>query len=162
MRFTPKTKEEINESKLYPEGEYSFEVYQVVEAVSKNGNDMLKVMLRVYKPDGTFIFVTDYLMESVMYKLLHFCEATGLEDLYHTGTINADDTGVVQEFTGKTGTLKLGIQKSADYPDRNVVKDYLPTPEAKTARPAVKQTIKKASAAAQAPIDDMDDSDIPF
>lgn len=160
MRFTPKTADEIASDRLLAEGEYDFEVTQVVEAVSSKGNDMLKVFLKVYKPDGSFILVTDYLMESIMYKLLHFCEATGCQDLYHSGTIKGDDSGEVIEFKGKQGRLKLGIQKSADYPDKNTVKDYIADAGSKAARPAPKKTVKQASAAAQAP-DDFEDS-IPF
>ncbi len=160
MRFTPKTADEIASERLLPDGEYDFEVTQVVETVSTKGNDMLKVFLRVFKPDGSFVLVTDYLMESIMYKLLHFCEATGCEELYHSGMIKGDDSGTVNEFTGKQGRLKLGTQKSADYPDKNTVKDYIAAN--KGAAKAKRPTVKQMSAAAQAPVkDDMAD-DIPW
>lgn len=149
MRFTPKTKEEIEEERLIPEGEYSFEITESVEYTSKSGNEMFKMFVTVYKPDGKFIQVIDYVGPQMMYKLLHLCEATGLEDEYHQGALEADF------FKGKTGTLKLGIQKSDDYPDKNTIKDYLPDEEPKKKRPPTSKEIQK-------PLDDDMEDEIPF
>lgn len=159
MRFAPKTEEQINEERLLPEGEYSFEVESVYETQSKAGNDMLKVNLKVYKPDGNFVFVTDYLLESIPHKLLHFFEATGLQSLYHSGEVHPDGMGEIVEFKGKSGMLKLTVQKSDDYPDKNSVKDYTPADGAKESRPMTK---KQATTEAQKPLDDGLSDDIPF
>lgn len=121
MRFTAKTDKEIAEEKLIPEGEYSFEISGAVDKQSKAGNDMIELTVRVYKPDGNFFLLSDYLMEAMLYKVSHCAQACGLHDRYMSGELAAD------EFIGKTGTLKIGIQKdkNGQYPDKNVVKDYV-------------------------------------
>ena len=119
MKFTPKTKQEINEDRMLPAGEYSFQISGAEDTTSKAGNEMIKLTLRVFKPDGKFLLVDDYLLEAVLYKILHLCEATGLKDKYDAGQIAA------QDFIGKTGMLKLGVQKSEQYGDKNQVKDYI-------------------------------------
>jgi Protein of unknown function (DUF669) len=121
MKFTPKSDKEIAEERLLPEGEYGFEISQGVEKTSKAGNEMIELTVRVFKDDGSFLLVTDYLMESMMYKVSHAAKACGLEDKYNMGKLTGDD------FVGKTGQLKLGIQKdkNGQYPDKNVVKDYI-------------------------------------
>lgn len=157
MRFTPKTEKEIVEERLWPEGEYDFSVSQAVEATSKAGNEMIKAFVTVYRPDGKVMELTDYLMESMLWKLLHFCEATGLSDLYHSGQIVGDGMGEIVEFKGKEGRLKLGIQKSDDYPDKNVIKDYISSDDAAPRPKKAKVTNEQV----QKPLDDLED-EIPF
>jgi len=160
LRFTPKSEKEIEEERLIPEGTYGFEVTQAVQTESKSGNDMIKVMMKVFKPDGNFVFVTDYIVltDNMMYKLLHFCQATGLEEAYESGEFALDDAGALADFTGATGELKLGIQKSDDYPDRNTVKDYIKAEASK----AKKKTKLQLSKEAQKPLDDDLEDEIPF
>jgi hypothetical protein len=119
MRFTPKSEKEINEEKLLPEGDYPFEISGAENATSKKGNPMIKITVRVYKPNGQFILVTDYLMEAMLYKLLHCCQACGLEDQYNKGALDPE------MFIGKTGMLKLKIDPESDYPAKNSIKDYI-------------------------------------
>lgn len=121
MKFTPKTDKELAEEKLLPEGEYGFEISGAEEKISKAGNDMIVLTVRVFKDDGSFILVTDYLLESIMYKINHACKACGLFDKYELGELSARD------FIGKTGHLKLVIQKdkNGEYPDKNSIKDYI-------------------------------------
>lgn len=106
MKFTPKSDKELAEERLLPEGEYGFEISGAVDKVSKAGNDMIELTVRVFKDDGNFLLVTDYLMEAILYKVAHACKACGLYDRYENGNLEADD------FVGKTGQLKLGIQKT--------------------------------------------------
>lgn len=119
MKFQPKTEQEIQEERLLPEGEYSFQISGAEDTQSKAGNDMIKLTVRVFKPDGNFLLVDDYLVEAMLYKVLHLCEATGLKEDYDAGQLDS------QKFIGKTGMLKLGIQKSDAFPDRNTIKDYI-------------------------------------
>lgn len=121
MKFKPKSDKELAEERLLPEGQYSFEISQAENRISKAGNEMIELLVRVYKPDGSFMLVSDYLMESVLYKVSHASKACGLEDSYNKGELKADD------FIGKTGYLKLGIQKDKNgvYPDKNMVRDYI-------------------------------------
>lgn len=159
MRFTPKTDKEIEEERLLPEGEYSFEVTQAVQYRSKAGNDMMKVMMKVFKPDGKHILITDYLGEMMLYKLKHFFDATGLQELYEAGEVHTNDLGEYEDLHGATGELKLGIQKSDDYPDRNNVKDYIPADGDKE-KP--KQNKKKVLKEMHKPLDDDMEDEIPF
>ncbi len=141
-----KTKEQLLEESLLPAGEYSFQISAAEPAVSKSGNDMIVLTVRVFKPDGNFILITDYLLEAMQFKLVHACEACGLYDKYLTGEIHPGD------FIGKTGVLKLGVQKSDDYPDRNTIKDYVAEKKADILKDALSNLI-----------DGDDDSDeIPF
>lgn len=121
MKFTPKSDKELAEERLLPEGTYGFEISGGEDKTSKAGNDMIELTVRVFKPDGSFLLVTDYLMEAILYKVSHAAKACGLEDKYMAGSLSG------QDFIGKTGELKLGIQKDKNgtYPDKNVVKDYI-------------------------------------
>lgn len=120
MRFTPKTEKQLKEERLLPEGDYPFQISEAESAVSKKGNSMIKIGVRVFKPDGQFIMVTDYLMEAMLYKLLHCCQACGLEENYNQGMLEPD------MFIGKTGMLKLKVDPEKDgYPAKNSIKDYI-------------------------------------
>jgi len=150
MRFAAKTQKEIDESKLIPEGEYSFEVSSAADKISKSGNEMIEVWLRVYKPDGSFIQIADYLLESIPHKLLHICETLGLSAKYQSGQLTGNDFQ-----PGMAGKLKLGIQKdkTGNYPDRNAVKDYIVDGKAEIPKDGLSKMLDKK--------DDMEDS-IPF
>lgn len=135
MKFTPKTEEEVG-FKLLDAGIYDFDVMTALDKVSQAGNDMIELKLAVYGPDGNARHIFDYLMEKIEYKLRHAADACGLLDKYETGEFGAED------FIGKAGKLKLGIQKdkTGQYPDKNTVQDYIkrdnlaePAPTRKTA-----------------------------
>jgi hypothetical protein len=101
---------------------------------------MIELTVRVFKPDGSFSLVTDYLLESMAYKLRHAAVACGLEKTYDAGTLKADD------FIGKEGMLKLNIQKdkNGQYPDRNSVKDYIVPKEGDSKVVIPKDALSKA------------------
>jgi hypothetical protein len=151
MRFTPKSEKEIAEANLLSEGEYPFEVSTGADKISKSGNEMIELWVRVYKPDGSFNQVVDYLLESMAYKLRHAAEACGLLDKYEAGTILGTD------FVGKTGMLKLGItkDKNGQYPDKNGIKGYIVPKEGDAKVTPPKDALAKTLS------DDLAD-DIPF
>jgi len=122
MKFQPKTEKEIAESNLWPVGEYSFEIIEGTDEISKSGNEMIKLKVHVFNDEGNLKTITDYLLESIAYKLHHAAAACNLTDKYEEGELQGHD------FVGKTGTLKLGrqIDKSGQYPDKNSISDYLP------------------------------------
>lgn len=126
MRFEPKSEADVASANLFPAGTYDFEVQAAEDQVSKAGNEMIKLTLRVYAQDGSFTTVFDYLLESVAYKLRHAAAACGLMRAYDSGRLEASD------FEGRSGRCKLRIQKDKDgqYPDKNTVSDYLPQPDA--------------------------------
>lgn len=143
MKFTPKTQKELDDDAMMPEGIYPFVISGAEDKQSKAGNEMMELTVRVFKEDGTFNLVSDYLLEKLMYKLLHCTEACGLTKEFESGELTAED------FIGKEGMLKLGIQDAqGDFPARNTIKDYL-APEKVEAEP-----VKKA-------LDDLED-EIPF
>lgn len=120
LTFQPKTEEELKKTVLLPKGEYDFEVIGAEEAVSKQGNDMIKLTLKVYDTDGTTTTVFDYLLASLEYKVKHFCDTTGLIAEYQSGALTVD------MCLNKCGKCKLDIEKdkTGKYDDKNVVKDY--------------------------------------
>lgn len=131
MKFQPKSAKEIAESGLLPEGEYPFEISGGTDKVSKTGNEMIELVVRIYKPDGSFSIVYDYLLESMAYKLRHAAEACGLLHEYESGILLGEN------FIGKTGTLKLKIQKDKNgvYADKNTISDYIVLKEGETPAP---------------------------
>lgn len=117
MRIDPKTQEEIDAENMLEKGIYDFEVIRAEDKVSKKGNEMIKATLKVFHGDSSQL-VDDYLMEAMMAKLLHFCNETGLSDLYQAGELHAADC------VGRCGRVKIDIEPAGEFPAKNVVKDY--------------------------------------
>lgn len=119
MNFAPKTEKEIAEANLLEPGVYDYEVVYAQDKVSKSGNDMIELKLRIFSDRGERL-IHDYLLEAIAYKLRHFCESAGILSQYEAGSLIAEDC------LGKAGKLKLGIQrdKTGAYPDKNTVQDY--------------------------------------
>lgn len=149
MKFTPKSENEIASENLIQPGTYDFEIVDAENALSKNNNEMVKLKLHVFDDNGNARIVFDYLLESMAYKLRHAADACRLLDKYETGHLIAED------FKGKTGKLKLAIQKSKDplYADKNVVADYVKRESAADSAPQAKPEKQVAA--------DLDD-EIPF
>lgn len=119
LSFQPQTEEEV--LNLLKPGIYSFEVKVAEDAVSKKGNPMIRLSMVTWDDKGRERYITDYLMTAMMFKIKHFCEATGLEDKYNAGSFSAADC------VGKAGKFKLRIddgQKSG-YAPKNEVQDYV-------------------------------------
>lgn len=117
----PLNAKQLKEGDLIPKGVYSFEVVNAEEAVSKSGNDMIKITLKIWMENGRERMIDDYLLEALEFKLGHFAETTGLLDQYNNKVLNAMDC------IGKTGLVKIIIKsdKSGVYPDKNSVIDYV-------------------------------------
>lgn len=151
MRFTPKTKEELDFENLLPKGEYDFEIVKSEDAVSKKGAEMIKVNLKVFHDSG-FQFVTDYLMEKMAYKLRHFFEAIGEINAYNEGSVQAVN------LVGCCGKVQIDIEPAGEFPAKNVVKDY-----GSKAKKAAEKEAAKPSFVRQAEADNLKDKeDIPF
>ena len=120
MKITPKTEKELASENLLEPGIYDVEVMEAKESVSKKGNEMIKLKLRVFSDRGER-HIYDYLLDSVSFKVRHFCEAVGLLEIYEAGTLLAIDC------FGRAGKAHIAIQKdkTGEYPDRNGVKDYI-------------------------------------
>lgn len=121
ISFKPKTEKELAEAKLWPKGDYAFEVLEAEEAEDKNGNGMFKLKVKVINDQGKSQNIFDYVSGTWMeFKLRHLAEACGLLAEYEGGEMEA--FGLV----GKTGYCKVGISKdkNGEYPDRNSIADY--------------------------------------
>lgn len=160
MNFVAKSEEELKAELVMPEGEYDFEVIEAADAVSKKGNDMIVVKLKVFAPDGGFRLVTDYLMAKMAFKLRHFCETTGMMDRYEAGGLMA------RHCEGRSGRVLLQVEperKSDDgaktYPPKNSVGDYAKAP---ASGEAASGKYRKASVPTPGGANDMEDEEIPF
>lgn len=122
MQFTPKTEEQV--SRLLAEGLYQYEVIKAVEKVSKNGNPMIELLLKIFDDEsGRTSLVTDYLMvhPDMEHKIRHFCYSNDLVSNYEKGRL--DDVMCV----GQVGKCRIRIRKDKEgkYPDKNVIADYV-------------------------------------
>ena len=123
MRFTPKTDAQIAAAGLWPVGEYDFEIKDAAEKQSQSGNDMIELHVTVFNAHGDRTTIFDYLVhtEKAAYKVKHFAEATGLDEQYTRGEIDAN------ACLNRSGRCKLIIKKdtSGQYPDKNEIRDYV-------------------------------------
>lgn len=152
MRFTPKSEHEIEAENLLPKGRYDFEVVKAEDAVSKKGNEMIKVCLKVFAPNGGTPFVWDYLLEAFLGKLLNFCSATGLMEAYNNGDLQAD------MLFGRCGKVDIDTEPaSGNYKAKNVVVDYVRGDDVNVGTPSGgKRTIEVSTSSG------MEEDDIPF
>lgn len=159
------TKEEADANASGPvwkSGTYDFEIHDASEEISKAGNEQIKLTVWIFDSNGERKTCFDYLgaAANVQWKVRQFAASVGLISQYESGELD------VNEIVDRTGKLKLGIQKSAEYGDQNKVIAYLeaedqPTKVARpaTARPAPARRAEPARGGSTG--GDMDDS-IPF
>jgi hypothetical protein len=122
MNFKPCTEQEIAEMKLWPKGEYPFEILNALEKASKkSGKPMIELRLKLSNGKGQAKSIKDYLMPQMPEKLRHAAIVCGLLDKYLSGSLSDVD------FVGRTGRLRLGVEKDkgGQYPPKNVVLDYV-------------------------------------
>lgn len=123
MKVTPISEADARAAGLWKRGLYDFEVLTAIETLSKAGNDMIELELRVFTTEGKGRVFKDWLVSSdgVAYKVRHFASAAGLLPQYEKGELRAADC------VGKTGRCQIGIEKGKDpYPDKNKINDYAP------------------------------------
>ncbi len=111
MDFVP-LKDKDRSAKQLPTGIYYFEVIEATEKVSRNGNRMIELALRITDGNGLKRTLTDYLFSTIRpKKLCAAAMACGLVEAYDTGRLSAED------FLGKSGRVKVGIEAAKDpYP----------------------------------------------
>jgi hypothetical protein len=121
MRYTPRTEQEEAAAMLIPAGTYEGVVQNATEKKSKNGNDMIELMVTLYTSEGEHN-VFDYLVSSEAplstRKIRHFCRSAGLN--YEAGEL----TDVM--CMAKNVRCVVGVQKNPGYPPKNVIDDYEP------------------------------------
>jgi len=164
LKINPMSAEEAyrakNEGKLknhvFPKGKYEFKVYSAEAAISKTGNQMIKVTLRLEAfKDGKPIsnLTNDWLLleGKTAYKLRNFCESIGLGDDYANGEIDTDlmkdRRGVADVYIDKSTDDRYPVR--ADHteevpkifiPDKNKVNDYV-VDNTRVKKPVVKNEI---------------------
>ncbi len=121
MQFVPKTEQELQDALLLDPGTYDFEILKAEETTSKtSGKPMIKVTLKVFAHNGSSRQVTDYLLESMAWKLRHFFCAIGKAKDYDNGELNPESC------VGCTGKLALKVEPGKDgFNSKNAVKDYI-------------------------------------
>ena len=120
MKFNPIREQANVEQELWENGQYEFEIIDATEKVSRSGNEMIELRVRISRPDGASRTISDYLLAKQIGKLRNASAACGLLDKYQTGELSDEN------FVGKRGRLKLAVEKSNNgYPDHNVVAYYL-------------------------------------
>ena len=133
MKFKPQTKEEAAsaERRSLPAGTYDAEVLLAEETRSKAGNDMLKIKLAVYRPNGGQEWVWDYITDT-SYRLGQLMSACGLNEQYQKGEVHPD------ELEGKSFKVTLKVDPArGEYSERNSVGRYgLATPKPTTSAEA--------------------------
>ena len=120
MKFRPQTEEEAAaaERRTLPAGIYDAEVLEVVETRSKAGNDMLKLKLGVFRPNGGQDWVYDYITDT-SYRLGQLMTACDMSEQYLKGEVDAD------EILGKCFKVTLKIDPArGEYSERNSVGRY--------------------------------------
>ena len=136
MDFKPKSRDELARESLLPDGVYDFEVISAEDAVSKSGNDMIKLKLAVFRPDGSQAHLYDYLLTTQEWKLAAFCDAIGKSEDYDAGHVEtADLQGAGGRCKIATEAAKLDDDGNEKWPPKNKVKNYVP----KTAKDGARQ-----------------------
>lgn len=124
MQFKPKSEKEIQESLMWPKGEYDFEVIKAERALSgpqskSPGTPYIKLSLRLFNEDGGTRMQNAILHPAMEAQLRHFCEETGIIEKYDAGTLEAEDC------EGLAGKLQLKVKDAeGNYPAKNEVQDF--------------------------------------
>lgn len=150
MKFDPISEEELREKMgtLSP-GRGTFQIETAEDKVSKAGNAMLALKLKVWDNTGREGFIFEYITNSAQWKLKGLLEAIGHPEIYDRGEVNPD------ELVGEGGDLIIAIQKDSENRDQAKVKSYViakskPSPAVK---PGARITSEPPS---------FQDEDIPF
>ena len=128
MRYKPMTKEELAAQRgTLKAGPCDFEVVDAKDQLSKAGNEMVKLTLRVWDSEGREGQLFDYLVGSASWKIASFFESIGNPEHYESGEI---DTLAILGACGKA-TLAIEKDTTGKYGDQAKVKFYVKPGEAK-------------------------------
>ena len=120
MNFEPMTDDEIAASQLSPPGIYDFSIVSADEKLSAaRSNPMIELRLEVSRSGGTQRIVRDYLLPQCKEKLMQAAMACGVIEKYLAGSLVGED------FVGKKGSVRLGVERGRKFPARNVVLEYV-------------------------------------
>lgn len=106
--YTPVTEEQIQLSRLLPEGFYPIQLIKGEDATSKAGAPMVKLSIVVFMEDGATRTITDYILPGTSWgdrSLFELCKASGLSQEYAQGKF------LPYMVDGRTCFAKVGVQK---------------------------------------------------
>lgn len=122
--FNPEPEGNFTQKKFdaFPEGAYDFEVFSATEKKSKQGNEMIEVVLKVFN-GAKDQRVWDYhtFTTKGQWKPYSFCKAVGIIDKFKAGDISPYD------YANKSGRVFLKVEKEEGVEGsfRNVVGHYI-------------------------------------
>jgi hypothetical protein len=158
MNFAPKSRQELKPT--LHDGTYPATVTKAEEKVSRSGNDMIALTLRVEAPEGGSVLVNDWLIpnEKNMWKVYAFCEAAGLADRYMSGGLSANDC------LGACVNVKVKNEFSEQFGEQARVKGYIKPEVAAMPEPVGVPAAQgeRARKAAEERTAESGESDIPF
>jgi hypothetical protein len=135
MHFLPLSEEELQTQALAPEGVYNYQVLKSEDAVSKAGNDYIKLTLKIWDDAGKQNLIFTNL--SLIKLLKHFCDVNHMQSEYTSGNVPASSC---QNKSG--GKVMIGIEGEKPNPNggmylsKNIVKDYITAPHGSMLTPA--------------------------
>ncbi len=150
----------------FPEGTYEAEIVKVEDKVSKAGNEMQAVTLKVFDDNNRSQLITEYITAAAVFKLKQLAVALGRSQEFEAGTFQADD------HVGAGLRVSLIIETTDQYGDQNRIKKMLApaksplkaqppqrpaTATARPGRPAAPKATSPVSAATE-----INPDDIPF
>jgi hypothetical protein len=144
MKFAPKTEAQLKAAMLLEPGDYPFEFTKAEDRVSKSGNDMIALELRVFVGADRSYRMKDWILPAFERKLRHFAYAVGLGKDYDTGAITAE------QCVGRTGKCLVIQEIKEGFDPRNSIKDYIVAGD----QPNGEITAKKPAIPAQADVDE--------
>lgn len=120
---------EIKTFELLDPGIYDFKVYEAKSKISRSGNEMIELKLKIINENKQEIIILDYLLFSsnMSWKLRHFADAIGLTKEYEKKEFHE------RLCLNKCGKADIIIQHGSDrpnggyYSDKNAVRDYVMT-----------------------------------
>jgi hypothetical protein len=123
MKTTPHSEadaQNLSRQKLLPAGWHDGRILEACEKPSRQGRDMIELLVGVIDADGIERQLRDWLTDSTLgaAKLRHACEAVGALVRYEAGEIGQAD------FPGHACRVRISIEKKRGYSDRNMIEDY--------------------------------------
>lgn len=134
---------------LVPAGTYSVNIFEIIEKTSGNGNDMLKLTLKINsgKLKGRQLFTNLVFVEAAMFKIREFLQAVGAKIEKKSSNVDFSKTVgkeikvlVIQKKNNETGEMY------------NDIKKFLP----------VSDTSDLATASSEGKEDDSEEDELPF
>jgi hypothetical protein len=90
MKFDANLSTDFNTSKINA-GVCSFSIINCIETISKAGNEMLKVTMKITDSERNSVTINDYIVSSFVNKIKRFLDSVGLSSTFKNGEINADN-----------------------------------------------------------------------